>query len=217
MGVVNAVIAVLSMGMVLTASMISDERRVDRAAKLYSVQSILLSLVFVALGVTGPRYFLIWAASAIVTKAVLVPLFLLRLTKHTRAREDKPVLGGSLTWIADGLSVTVGFIIALKTAPPHLLAPMTTAISLFLIGLVQIMLRRNLGKQVLGLCHFENSSHLTLALMAPNIPETVEIGMGTDAVLLVFFGCLVASRIHGLFKTLDSTSLVELREEVDAE
>jgi len=86
------------------------------------------------------------------------------------------------------------------------------SVSLFLIGLIQMIVRRSLIKQLLGFCHFENGSHLTLAILAPGLPETVEIGIATDAIVLVLVGSFVAYLVWRSYNTLDYTELRLLRE-----
>ncbi len=205
------VIAAASLGMVVTAMLISDERRLARACKLYAVQSLLLAIVFATLGLTVDVYMLAWAASAIVTKTILVPYILLRVVRRSRATEERPVAGPGVTWASTAAAAALGFSLGYMLGGRLLGVELGVAVTLFLIGLIQIVARSSMVKQLLGLCHFENSSHLTLALLAPGLPETIEIGLATDAILLVFFGALVAMRVYGLTGSLDSTILSRLR------
>ena len=61
-------------------------------------------------------------------------------------------------------------------------ARLAVSMAHFFFGELCILTQRNLFKQVLGFCLMENGSHLTLALLAYNAPELVEIGIATDAV-----------------------------------
>ncbi len=59
---------------------------------------------------------------------------------------------------------------------------LAVSIAHFFFGQLCILTQKNMLKQVLGFCLMENGSHLTLALLAYNAPELVEIGIATDAV-----------------------------------
>jgi len=205
------VVAAASLGMVATAMLISDERRLDRAAKLYAVQSLLLAIVFATLGLTVDVYMLAWAASALVTKTILVPYLLLRLVRTSKSLEERSLAGAGVTWASTAAATALGFTLGYMLGGRLLGVELGVAVTLFLVGLIQIIVRSSMVKQLLGLCHFENSSHLTLALLAPGLPETIEIGLATDAILLVFFGTLVALRVYRLTGSLDSTLLRRLR------
>lgn len=205
-------ILVLALGMLVTALMISDERRLTRAVKIYAVQSLLLATIFATLALSGDYYLLAWAVSAIITKAVLVPWILLRQIKRTNVIEEKPVLGSTLTWVLSATAIVFGFAVGWSFGHPHMIVLVGVSVSLFLIGLIQMTVRRSLIKQLLGFCHFENSSHLTLAILAPGLPETVEIGIATDAIVLILIGSFVAYLIWRSYNTLDYTKLKLLRE-----
>lgn len=203
---------ILALGMLVTALMISDERRLARAVKIYAIQSLLLATIFVVLALSGDYYLLAWAVSAVITKTVLVPWILLRLVKHTNAIEEKPVLGSTPTWVLSAVAIAFGFAVGWSFGHPHMIVLIGVSVSLFLIGLIQMTVRRSLIKQLLGFCHFENSSHLTLAVLAPGLPETVEIGIATDAIVLILVGSFVAYLIWRSYNTLDYTKLKLLRE-----
>ena len=66
-------------------------------------------------------------------------------------------------------------------------------------------------KQVLGFCLMENGSHLTLALLAHNTPELVEIGIATDAIFGVIIMVILLVQINRTLHTLDVTDLKTLK------
>ncbi len=57
----------------------------------------------------------------------------------------------------------------------------------------------------------ENGSHLTLALLAYNAPELVEIGIATDAVFGVLIMVVLAVQIYRSLHTLDASTLTSLK------
>ena len=81
----------------------------------------------------------------------------------------------------------------------------------FFIGLTCIVTQRNIVKQIFGYCLMENGSHVTLALLAPEAPELVEVGIATDAFFAVIIMAVVAVRIYRTAHTLDADDLMELK------
>ncbi|ABL77596.1 hydrogenase 4 membrane subunit [Thermofilum pendens] len=197
--------------MVLTASYINEERNLRRATYAYCVQTLLLASIFFMLS-TVEWYFALWGLTAILTKAVLVPYFILRTTKRVDAVvEEEPYLGGWASHILLGALIAIGFAIGTRIVSGWESVPLSVSVALFLIGLHLMVTRRDALKQILGICHFENGSHLTLAVMAPGLPETVEVGVLTDAVLLVLVCCLLAEEMKKVVGTLDTGRLSLLR------
>ncbi|NPA05474.1 MAG: hydrogenase 4 membrane subunit [Crenarchaeota archaeon] len=212
---VDAAVSILSLVMLMTALRITTERRLDRAAKIYALQSFMLVLIFLVMGIFVDHLFLVWSLSGFITKTILVPYILLWALRRIGVKYDaKPLVPVTLEWVLAGLSIGLSFALAagIVAGSMGVLIPLAVSLSLFLIGLLQILTRRSTVKQILGLCHFENSSHLTLAFMAPRLPETVEIGMATDVILLVFFGSILTMMVYKQFKTLDTSIMTELKE-----
>ena len=72
-----------------------------------------------------------------------------------------------------------------------------------MMGIFGFILRKSAIKQILAFCMFENGIHLSLALMAYNSPEIVEIGVLTDAIFAVLIMSVLASRFYKYFGSLD--------------
>ena len=81
----------------------------------------------------------------------------------------------------------------------------------FFIGLTCIITQRNILKQMFGYCLMENGSHVTLALLAPQAPELVEVGIATDAIFAIIIMAIVAMRIYTCTHTLNADELSELK------
>jgi hydrogenase-4 component E len=88
---------------------------------------------------------------------------------------------------------------------------LAVSIAHFFFGQLCILTQKNMLKQVLGFCLMENGSHLTLALMAYNAPELVEIGIATDAVFGVIIMVILLVQINRNLHTLDVTELKSLK------
>ena len=81
----------------------------------------------------------------------------------------------------------------------------------FFVGLTCIVIQRSIFKQIFGYCLMENGSHVTLALLAPQAPELVEIGVATDAIFAVIILAVLVWRMARYAHTLDAGDLCELK------
>jgi len=157
----------------------------------------------------------VWAFTALITKVILVPLILYRsLAKVGNPDQPQAVLSPSVSLLIAAIIIGVSFAVV---TPFHLQAviklkpALAVSIAHFFLGLLCILSQRNIFKQVLGYCLMENGSHLTLAMMAYTAPETVEIGILTDAIFAVLIMAVIGIRIFKTANTLDSDKLTLLK------
>jgi hydrogenase-4 component E len=80
-----------------------------------------------------------------------------------------------------------------------------------MMGILGLVFRKSAVKQILAYCLFENGVHLTLALTAYNAPETIEIGILTDAIFSVIIMGALAMRFFNHFGSLDTSQANELK------
>lgn len=209
---------VLGACLIITSMLVVLARTGRAAAWLYSLQSLVLVAVLASLGaVTGSTELFTWSATAFATKVVLVPAILLFTLKKIgdEARTDLPPKLNPMKSVAlVAVEVFVCFVavsgIDLPTAAE--VRP-TLAVSLahFFIGLTCIVIQRSIFKQIFGYCLMENGSHVTLALLAPQAPELVEIGVATDAIFAVVILAVLVARMARYARTLNADDLCELK------
>lgn len=200
--------------LILTSLLVIEAKTLRMSAIQYGIQSFVLVLIFLALAVMmKAEQLYLWAASAFVTKVLLVPYILARAEKimeghPTSATRPWPALALA------ALSVIVSFFIIerlqLKIAVEFKPA-LAVSIAHFFFGQLCILTQKNMLKQVLGFCLMENGSHLTLALLAHNAPELVEIGIATDAIFGVLIMVILLVQINRSLHTLDVTDLKSLK------
>jgi hydrogenase-4 component E len=204
--------------LVITSAMVVLARKLRAAAFTYAAQSLVIVAIFITLAVTtGSTDLYIWAASAFVTKVLLVPAIMLHAIKKIGPDADvelqsklKPV-GCVLLVIAEVVVCYLAVMgIQLPTAA-EVHPALAISLAHFFIGLTCIVSQRNIVKQVFGYCLMENGSHVTLALLAPNAPGLVETGIATDAVFAVIIMAIIVVRIYRTNKTLDARDLTNLR------
>jgi len=212
-----ALINTLAGFLIVTSQMVILAKDSQNSAKFYALQSFVLVLIFVALATiqNAPELYL-WAATAFVTKVVLVPLVMLKvLGKLVDPKlESESVLSPALSVALSGLVVILCFVVVLGVSLPgasEIKPALAISLAHFFLGLACIVTQRNILKQVFGYCLMENGSHLTLALLAPNAPELVEVGIATDAIFAVVVMTILGTRIFNLFQTLDVRQLTSLK------
>ena len=202
--------------LILTSLLVIEVKRPRWSALMYSLQSIVLVGIFVVLAYAmEAEQLYLWAASAFITKVVLVPWILYRALSQVGDLE-KPhnAMGATLSFFLAAVAVAVSFIVVsqiqLKAAAPFKPA-LAVSMAHFFFGELCILTQRNLFKQLLGFCLMENGSHLTLALLAYNAPELVEIGIATDAVFGVVIMVVLGNQIYKRLHTLDTSDLSTLK------
>jgi len=202
--------------LIITSLLVIEVKQPRWSALLYSVQSIILVIIFIVLGyIHQADQLYLWAATAFLTKVVLVPLILYRAMSRVPDEEmPKNTMGPTLTLVMAAIALAVSFIVInqlqLKAAEPFKPA-LAVSLAHFFFGELCIMTQRNLFKQLLGFCLMENGSALTLALLAYSAPELVEIGLVTDAVFGVVIMVLLGNQIYKNLHTLDTAKLNTLR------
>lgn len=214
---VNAnLINTLSGLLLLTSLLVIETKKPRQSVIFYSLQSMILVLIFAVLAalMNAPQLYL-WAASAFVTKAVLVPLILYRaLSKVDENTTSLSTVSTPVSVLLVAVAVVVSFTVVsqieLKAAVVFIPA-LAISVAHFFFGQICIVTHRNLFKQILGFCLMENGSHLTLALLAFRAPELVEVGVATDAVFAVIVLVLLAGQIYKRLHTLDSAELTTLK------
>ena len=200
--------------LILTSLLVIEAKTLRMSAIQYGIQSFVLVLIFLALAVTmKAEQLYLWAASAFVTKSLLVPYILARAEKNMEgqpAANAKPWPSIALA----GISLVVSFIVIDKLQlriAAEFKPALAVSIAHFFFGQLCILTQKNMLKQVLGFCLMENGSHLTLALLAYNAPELVEVGIATDAVFGVIIMVILLVQINRSLHTLDVTELKSLK------
>ncbi len=203
--------------LIITSLMVVLEKSPKRAALTYGAQAAVLIGCFVALGMaTGNSELFTWAGTAVFTKVLLVPgIILFTLKKMGPIEGEAPsVLNPQVFVLLACAEVAICFALVSQIELPTA-AEVTPALAIslahFFIGLSCIVTQRSIIKQVFGYCLMENGSHLTLALLAPEAPELLEIGISTDAIFAVIIMAVLVYRIHKIVGTTDADELNQLK------
>jgi hydrogenase-4 component E len=202
--------------LIVTSLLVVEARHPKRAALLYGIQSFVLVSVFAALAFyTGTEELYLWALSGFITKTILVPTILYRAVR--RFDQIQPLPSSLTPAIAIALAAVVLVVSAAIVTPIRLPGAaaykpaLMVSVAHFGLGLACIITQRNILKQIFGYCLMENGSHLTLALLANQAPELVEIGIATDAVFAVVVMTFFATRIGAVLHSFDDRELMTLK------
>lgn len=208
----------LSLLMILTSFAAVEARNLRHATVAYMFQALLICGLLTAYAVENTAL-LYWAATALVTKAVLVPWFLWRATAGTE-QEIKPLVGFgvSTVFLIVFLSLMYKFTHAQAGLFVNAGGELTTlaqtnlavAFTVFALGIYAILTRRDVIKTVIGLCLLENGVHLSLVSLAPSIKETALAGIATEVVVTVYLLLYIIGGIREKFGTTDAFKLSEL-------
>ncbi|MBW7932972.1 MAG: NADH-quinone oxidoreductase subunit K [Gemmatimonadaceae bacterium] len=216
----EALIRSLSLTLVITSVLVVETRRLRIAAGAYVVQALLIVGLLAAFASTNPALYW-WAATALVTKAVLIPWVLLRFIRRTTEVEVAPLVGFAPSVVVAAL-LMIGFF-RLTHSQAALLVPselaqdemlrtnLAVASTVFVLGLWSLLTRRDAVKTVMGLCLLENGVHLSLVSFAPGLPETALFGVASEVVVTVFLLLYVIEGLVREFGTADTFRLRELQ------
>ncbi len=209
-------ITITSVILAALSFLVFETRKLKLATYLYGVQTFALVSIFLILAVTYEIDTLyIWSGTAFLTKVILVPWIILRLIKKTGvSQEEAPFIGVYNPFLSVGIALTVALVlypVFLEFSLIKLTIPLVVSILVFMMGIFGMVFRKSVIKQILSYCLFENGAHLTLALTAYNAPETVEIGIMTDAVFAVVIMAALGSRFFNYFGSLDTSQAKELK------
>jgi hydrogenase-4 component E len=203
-------------GMLVSVYLMVGQRALVVAIRLYGVQSLLLGVVGVATGLADHRpHLFVTAALTVVLKAVVIPLFLLRVIDRVGIRREiEPFVNVPASLLLClGLTV-VGYRVSLGMAGasqgvPHQVVGV--ALSMVLMGLFLMVTRRKALTQILALLTIENAVFLVAVGATSGMPLIVELGISFDVILAVMVLGVLVNRIVDRFESMDTSRLSNLR------
>jgi hydrogenase-4 component E len=215
--------------MILTSFAAVEAGNLRHATVAYLFQALLICGLLTVYSVENSAL-LYWAGTALVTKALLPPLFLWKATEKSQ-QETKPLIGFGPSSVLAILILIVMYVfthahasVFVQTALGSGSTPyevgeglislaetnLAVAFTVFTLGIYAILTRRDAVKTVIGLCLLENGVHLSLVSLAPTMRETALAGIATEVVITVWLLLYVISGIRDRFGTTDTSQLTEL-------
>ena len=213
-------IRTLSMTLVITSVMAVEVRRLRISTMAYAAQAVLLVVLLFSYARVNPALYW-WAATALLTKAILTPWFLFRYIGKTQEMEVQPLIGFGPSVVLAGVLMIVFFRVThgqVELLAPSALAQeevfrtnLAVASTVFVLGIYAVLSRRDAVKTVIGLCLLENGVHLSLVSLAPDLSETALFGIASEVVVTVFLLLYVIEGVYREFGTTDTFRLRELQ------
>ena len=208
---------ILAICMIVTSLAVFGLRNLKLSIIAYAVETLLLVSIFFLLAEKfNAEQLTTWAIVAFFTKVIFVPAILFWLVKKLDVvSEDEPVGGFFVSPV-----IAMGFSLALSMSIHPIFLKFSlikeeimliAAGTVFMMGIFGFMLRNSFVKQILAYCLFENGIHLSLALMAYNSHELVELGILTDAIFAVIIMSVLAIRFYKAYDSLDTSKASNLR------
>ncbi len=208
---------ILAICMIVTSLAVFGLRSLKLSIIAYAIETLLLVSIFFLLSEKfNAEQLKTWAIVAFFTKVLFVPGILFWLIKKLGVvSEDEPVGGFFVSPV-----IAMGFSLALSMSIHPIFLKFSlikeeimliAAGTVFMMGIFGFMLRNSFIKQILSYCLFENGIHLSLALMAYNSHELVELGILTDAIFAVIIMSVLAIRFYKAYDSLDTSKASNLR------
>ena len=208
---------ILAICMIVTSLAVFGLRSLKLSIIAYAIETLLLVSIFFLLSEKfNAEQLKTWAIVAFFIKVLFVPGILFWLIKKLGVvSEDEPVGGFFVSPV-----IAMGFSLALSMSIHPIFLKFSlikeeimliAAGTVFMMGIFGFMLRNSFVKQILAYCLFENGIHLSLALMAYNSHELVELGILTDAIFAVIIMSVLAIRFYKAYDSLDTSKASNLR------
>jgi hydrogenase-4 component E len=203
----------------LTALGVVATRQVLASLQLFILQSLLLSLSAVLLGIAQRSIHLFAvAAITIATKTLLIP-WLLRHTVSAevyRTREIERVLNIPSSLLIAAVLIVLAYVVANPllgiVSAPFVQINLPLGIAAMFLGAFTIAVRREAVPQLLGLLAVENGVFFAGVAIVPNLPVIAELAAAVDVPVITLVVGMLTRRIHARLGTTAVGQLASLRE-----
>ncbi len=203
----------------LTALGVVATRQVLASLQLFIVQSLLLALSALLLGIAiGSPHLYAVAAITIGTKTVLIP-WLLRHTVSAevyRTREIDRVLNIPSSLLVAAVLIVLAYIVANPllrvVAVPFVAINLPLGIAAMFLGVFTVAVRREAVPQLLGLLALENGVFFAGVAIVPSLPVIAELAAAVDVPVVALVVGLLTRRIQARVGTTAVGRLAALRE-----
>lgn len=186
------------------------------AINMILVQSVIVAIACVIIGIqTNEVHMYIAALLTSVIKAVIIPFALYRLLPYLQEEREIVVRGivkANLLTFMTLLSIILAYGLITPNLPGVAVAStLPAAISLTLIGLIFIMMRRQAVMQIIGLITMENGLYLFGLSITQGLPLIIEMGIFLDVLVAVVVLVILTYRLKLSLESTDISLLKKLK------
>jgi hydrogenase-4 component E len=210
-----SVIDFISVGILLTAISMNALKMIESCVKAYTINSWLLAGLIASVAVlVGETHLFIAAFLTLLTKGILIPLFLRKIVRQMRVtHEIVPYISNSLSLTVSGILVAVVYAslregIFVTGFSQNVLQ---ISIAVILISLFLMITRRKAITQVIGLLFMENGLFLAGFSLTFGMPTMIELGVLFDMLMGVIILGIFAVQIKKAFTSTDLDKLTVLK------
>jgi hydrogenase-4 component E len=207
----------LAGGLVLISLTMLYQDRLYALIRVFALHAVILALsVAWQAAIQHAPHLYITAAIALLFKAIIIPVALLRIMKQLGVhREIDIVVGIGPTMLAGMGLIALSMVVMLRVtteSDPLAREDLAFALSVVLLGLLMMVTRRNVVSQVVGFMSLENGLILA-ATGAKGMPLVVEISVAFSVLIAFIVIGIFLFRIRERFDTVDVRALERLRGE----
>jgi hydrogenase-4 component E len=208
----------LAGGLVLVSFLLLYQDRMFALLNVFALHAVVLSAsVAWQAYIQDARHLYVPAAIALVLKAIIIPVALRRVViKLGIHRSIEQVVGVGPTMLAGMGLVGLSMVVMLKATSTSVDAlareDLAFALSVVLLGLLMMVMRRNAVSQIVGFMSLENGLILA-ATGAKGMPLVVEISIAFSILVAFIVIGVFLFRIRERFDSVDLQALDEFRGE----
>jgi hydrogenase-4 component E len=208
----------LAGGLVLVSFLLLYQDRMFALLNVFALHAVVLSAsVAWQAYIQDAHHLYVPAAIALVLKAIIIPVALRRVViKLGIHRTIEQVAGVGPTMLAGMGLVGLSMVVMLKATSPSVDAlareDLAFALSVVLLGLLMMVMRRNAVSQIVGFMSLENGLILA-ATGAKGMPLVVEISIAFSILVAFIVIGVFLFRIRERFDSVDIQALDEFRGE----
>jgi len=211
-------IAQLLAGMLLLVSFLMlNQDRLSALISRFALQAVILSASVAWQAYTQQAMHLyVTAAIALIFKALIIPISLLKIVRKLRVHRTIEIIGGLRVTMALGVMLTALSLVIMLPATtsvnPIDREDLAFAMAVVLLGLLMMVTRSNVVSQVIGFMSLENGLILAAA-GADGMPLVVEISVAFSVLVAFIVIGIFLFRIRERFDTVDLFELDRVRGE----
>ena len=192
-GIPSEIVRIILVLILVSAALIISTRTLSALVRVYSIQSMLITVLACVLWyITGENTLLLIAVITLAAKVVLIPSFIVRIQKKIHIRRDlefsylKPAgsIIVSLVLMLLGYVVFSGVFGRFASENPLFFLGSVVGVSLMLMGMLVTFSRKKTITKVMGYLSMENGV-LVFGCFATELPFIVEVMILVDLVILV--------------------------------
>lgn len=205
---------ILAGGMLLISFFLLNRMRLITMLRLFSWQSLCLSLYAgCAAVILGEHSLYLSALLTFVIKAMGIPWLLLRVAKQSKASQRLTAyLRPTPSLFAGALLIGLSFVVATKLSQMTGSGVFITSISIamLLMGLFMLTIRKGMYGQIIGFLMMENGIFTFALALTGGMPLLVELGVFFDVMVGSVLMAALSYRVQREHETVATDQLTEL-------